>query len=311
MTLEPWLDGLRSIGAIAALMALVALVEVAVPLRKRSERHRAHIGPNLALTAIAFGTNLVMNVALVSALVWMEARGLGLLRMFDVHSVAATIAAIAALDLATYGAHVAMHKVPFLWRLHRVHHSDPVLDVTSSIRQHPGESAWRYLALAACAIGLGVGPGAFAVYRVLSAVTAIFEHANVRVPLGVDRVLSLVTTWPGVHKIHHSRDAALTDTNYGNVLSSWDRLFGTFTPVDRVAAVEYGLDGEDDPKLQTTAALLATPFRPSPPDAAPLGSFQEGCRQPLPRANESLGAPQPETLRAGPQPRLHGRASRG
>jgi sterol desaturase/sphingolipid hydroxylase (fatty acid hydroxylase superfamily) len=263
MTLEPWLDGIRSIGAIAALMALVALLELAIPLRKRTDRHRAHLGPNLALTSIAFGTNLVMNVALVGVLVWLEARGLGLLRMVELHPVVAAVAAFAVLDLATYAAHVLMHKVPFLWRVHRVHHSDPVLDVTSSIRQHPGESTWRYFVLAVCAIGLGVGPGAFATYRVLSAVTALFEHSNLRVPLRLDRMLSYVTTWPGMHKIHHSRDQALTDSNYGNVLSCWDRLFRTFTPVDRGAGLEYGLEGEDDPKLQTTAALLATPFRSS------------------------------------------------
>jgi sterol desaturase/sphingolipid hydroxylase (fatty acid hydroxylase superfamily) len=198
-------------------------------------------------------------------LAWMEAHDLGLLRLAAIPAVAAGIVSFVALDFATYGAHVAMHKVPFLWRVHRVHHSDPVLDVTTSVRQHPIESAWRYFALALCAVALGVGPAAFAVYRLVSAVTALLEHANVRMPRRLDRCLSWVTTWPGMHKIHHSRVQAQTDSNYGNVLSCWDRLFRTFTPVDRVDALECGLDGADDPKLQTTGALLATPFRASRP----------------------------------------------
>jgi sterol desaturase/sphingolipid hydroxylase (fatty acid hydroxylase superfamily) len=135
----------------------------------------------------------------------------------------------------------------------------------------------RYAFLAAFALPLGAGPGPFAVYRVASALSGLLEHANVRLPSRLDDLLSLVVTWPNTHKIHHSRDARLTDTNYGNLVSWWDRLFGTFTPARDGAAVVYGLAGLDDPATQTTAGLLRLPFRAAAelPSGAPAALSPE------------------------------------
>src|SRR5262249_35018422 len=102
---------------------------------------------------------------------------------------------------------------------------------------------------------------AFGVYRLASAVNGLLEHANVRAPRRLDWILSLVTSWPHMHKIHHSRTQAQTDTNYGNLLSLWDRLFGTFTPSGAGTTITYGRDGWDRPERQTTRALLTMPFR--------------------------------------------------
>jgi sterol desaturase/sphingolipid hydroxylase (fatty acid hydroxylase superfamily) len=164
------------------------------------------------------------------------------------------------LDFSFYLAHVTMHKVPALWRFHLVHHSDPAVDVTTTIRQHPGESVIRYAFMAAAAFLLGVGPAVFAVYRVWSAINGLFEHANVRMPRRLDSLLSLVVITPNMHKVHHSRNAAETDTNYGNIVSLFDRLFRTFTPSQRGLNITYGLDGFDDPARHTAAGLLALPF---------------------------------------------------
>jgi sterol desaturase/sphingolipid hydroxylase (fatty acid hydroxylase superfamily) len=173
----------------------------------------------------------------------------------------AAVTVVLALDLSFYVAHVAMHKIPSFWRFHRVHHSDPAVDVTTTIRQHPGEGVMRYAFLAAFAIPLGANPGAFAVYRLWSALSGLLEHSNVRMPLWLDGLFSLVFSWPSMHKVHHSRDVRYTDTNYGNIVSLWDRLFLTFTPSKHGTNIAYGLDGFDDPATQTTAALLALPFR--------------------------------------------------
>jgi sterol desaturase/sphingolipid hydroxylase (fatty acid hydroxylase superfamily) len=250
-----------TIGAILAAMALVSVIELAIPLVPRGRWNRAHLAPNLALTFITFATNAFFNVALVLALAWSASRGYGLLPLLGGPAWLSAIVALVALDLSFYLAHVAMHKVPLLWRFHRVHHSDPAVDVTTTIRQHPGEGVARYLFLAAFAISLGVTPAAFAIYRVASALNAILEHANIRLPRRIDRAISFVTTWPNMHKIHHSRSERETDSNYGNLLSIWDRCFGTFTPADRAAEIRYGLDGFDDPDAQTTAALIVAPFR--------------------------------------------------
>jgi sterol desaturase/sphingolipid hydroxylase (fatty acid hydroxylase superfamily) len=198
---------------------------------------------------------------MLSLLAWLSGVGFGLLNAYQVIPVWAAPAGVLMLDLATYWCHVALHKVPAWWKFHRVHHSDFAVDVTTSFRQHPGETVIRYAFLAAAGSAFGVSPVAFAIYRTLSAMSALIEHANLRVPVRVDEVLSLVVTWPTLHKVHHSRDERETDTNYGNIFSIWDRLFFTFTPARRGREVVYGLDGLDDAHDHTTVALLALPFR--------------------------------------------------
>jgi sterol desaturase/sphingolipid hydroxylase (fatty acid hydroxylase superfamily) len=266
---------LSSIGVILAAMAALAGLEAAIPLRKRAAWSRAHLVPNLALTFLTFATNGLMSAALVVALAAAEARGFGLLHAAALPGWASTLAVVLVLDFAFYVTHVAMHELPSFWRFHRVHHSDPAVDVTTTIRQHPGESVIRYAFLAAFALPLGASPAAFAVYRICVALSGLLEHANLRTPLWLDGPLSLVFTWPTVHKVHHSRDAGFTDRNYGNVVSWWDRLFGTFTPAREGREVAYGLDGFDDATTQTTAGLLALPFRTTSParvadDAGPV-----------------------------------------
>jgi sterol desaturase/sphingolipid hydroxylase (fatty acid hydroxylase superfamily) len=115
--------------------------------------------------------------------------------------------------------------------------------------------------MTAMAVALGASPGAFVAYRVISSMIGLPEHANIALPVWLDTFLSWFTTSPNMHKVHHSRDPQHTDSNYGNILSLWDRLFGTFTPARIGAEVEYGLDGFDDPHLQTAHGLLMLPFR--------------------------------------------------
>lgn len=262
---------LATVGVILGAMALVALVEAAIPLHARGGWHRAHLVPNLALTFVTFATNMVFNAAVLLLLVRLQAAHFGILRWASLGPIAAAVAAVVLLDFSYYVAHVAMHKVPLFWKVHRVHHSDPAVDVTTTIRQHPLEGVIRYAFLATFACALGVGLGAFAIYRASSALSGLLEHANVRVPRGLDVALSFVTTWPNLHKVHHSRDVRETDTNYGNLFSWFDRLFATYTPSQRGEEVVFGLDGFDAPSLQTTAALLAlrSPVRDPAPAVRP------------------------------------------
>ena len=254
-------SSVSTLGLILSAMAVVALLETALPLHARGRWHRAHLGPNLALTFITFATNVVFNIALVMTLTWLQSAGLGLLNVHELPALMTILVVVLVLDFSFYVAHVAMHRIRSFWRFHRVHHSDPYVDVSTTIRQHPAEGVIRYAFMAAFAFALGASPGAFAVYRSWSALNGLLEHANIRVPLWLDRVLSLVTTWPNMHKVHHSRSGTETNTNYGNIFSLFDRLFLTFTPSSRGANISYGLDGFDDPAVQTTAGLLAMPFR--------------------------------------------------
>ena len=211
----PFLSGLTTIGLILVAMAAVAAVEVAIPLHARGRWHRSHLGPNLALTFLTFGTNLFLNIVLVAVVVWLESHGFGLLRWLPLPPLLAASIAVAALDFSFYAAHRSWHTFPSLWRYHAVHHSDPALDVTTTIRQHPVESLLRYAAMGAMAVVVGPSPTAFAVYRVTSVLSGLLEHSNIRAPRWLDGLLSIVMTWPHMHKVHHSRAPEQTDTNYG------------------------------------------------------------------------------------------------
>jgi len=256
-----FLSSIAAVGVILAAMAIAAVIETAIPLHARGRWSRDHLGPNLALTFTTFATNIFFNAALVVMLIWLQSSGFGLLHLGALPPLMSVVVVVLVLDFSFYVAHVAMHKIPGFWRFHSVHHSDPAVDVTTTIRQHPGESVIRYAFMGVFAFALGASPAAFAVYRVWSALNGLFEHANIRVPRRLDSLLSLVVTTPNMHKVHHSRTATETDTNYGNIVSVFDRLFCTFTPSERGLNIAYGLDGYDDPAMQTTTGLLALPFR--------------------------------------------------
>jgi len=259
---RPWLTSSAStVATVLGVMALLALVEAIAPLRARARWGTRHLTPNLALTFMTFATNLAVNAVIVAALAQAQTSGIGILNRVDVAPVWSALIVIVSLDLAFYVAHVAMHKVPAFWRVHSIHHSDPAVDVTTSIRQHPLEGFIRYSFIAMAALLLGASPAAFTLYVSGSALNALFEHANIQLPLWLDRVMSWITTWPYMHKVHHSRRHAETDSNYGNLFSIWDRIFFTFTPSRRGSDVSYGLDGCNNLKSQTLAALIAAPFR--------------------------------------------------
>jgi sterol desaturase/sphingolipid hydroxylase (fatty acid hydroxylase superfamily) len=160
-----------------------------------------------------------------------------------------------------YLAHRGLHIFPTLWRFHRIHHSDVFVDVTTTYRTHPVETFWRFLFVIVPVWTLGIPAQAVVIQRLLQATNGILEHSNVRLWRPLDRVLSLVWVTPNVHKIHHSRDVAETNSNYGNVLSIYDRLLGTFTPADRAFSVVYGLDDADPARLASLSGLLVMPFR--------------------------------------------------
>ncbi len=244
-----------------AVLAIVSLIELLVPLHARGRWNRAHLVPNLALTGITLATNFVLNTALVIIVLYLDKHQIGLLHAFGMTPLARDLVAFIVLDFWFYICHVAMHKVPGFWRFHQVHHCDPVLDATTTVRQHPGESLIRYAFLTVATIVLGPSLYAFAAYRAWSAINGFFEHANVRTPQWLAVSLTLITSWPSLHRIHHSCVAAQTDTNYGNIFSVFDRLFGTFTPIREAATVVVGLDGYYDPATQTTLSLLKMPHR--------------------------------------------------
>jgi sterol desaturase/sphingolipid hydroxylase (fatty acid hydroxylase superfamily) len=232
--------------------ALLFSLEHIWPLQRYRPSRLRRAWPNVALTALVIVLNVALAslVAAVSAAVAMQTSNL--LRV---------VIGVAALDLATYAAHVAMHKSAFAWRFHRVHHSDNEVDVTTAFRQHPGETLWRVAWQLPPIVLFALPFGVVVLYLTLSTLNAQLEHANLRVPTRLDRVMRRLFVTPDMHKVHHSRLRRETDSNYANIFSLWDRLFGTYTGGADLAALRYGLDGFDQPSTQSVPGLLALPFR--------------------------------------------------
>lgn len=251
----------RNTAALLAAMALLSLVETLLPLARERAWRQRHWRPNLALVALTLGLYFALNAGGVLVSAWLGARGFGLFAGAPLPPAAWALIGIVTLDASTYACHRLMHRLPPLWRAHRVHHSDPLVDVTTALRQHPIEGLWRSLFVLAPAWALGVPAETIAFYRVLSGMQALAEHVNVRLWQPLDRALSFVICTPNMHKLHHSRRTLETDSNYGNLLSWFDRVFGSFIPPTPGRRVDYGLDGYDAPETQRFAALLRLPFR--------------------------------------------------
>lgn len=175
---------------------------------------------------------------------------------------AQTVAGVVLLDFSVgYLSHRTLHLVPILWRFHRTHHSDDFVDVTTTYRTHPVETVWRFLFAIVPVWIIGIPAQAVVIQRLLQVTNGILEHANIRLWGPLDRVMSLVWVTPNVHKIHHSRALAETNSNYGNVLSIYDRILGTFTPSERAVSVVYGLDDADPVLSASFRGLLSMPFQ--------------------------------------------------
>ena len=256
---------LTNLIVIASVMAFAALLETAVPLFASHAWTRGRRAANLSLTAVVFLLNwLLASLAAIAAL------GLSIrsARVFGgmPPSVIQIVVGVLVLDFSTgYLAHRIMHMWPAMWRFHRVHHSDDFVDVTTTYRTHPVETVWRFLFAIVPVWLLGVPAAAVVIQRLLQASNGVLEHSNIRLWAPIDRVLSLVWVTPNVHKIHHSRQLAETNSNYGNILTIYDRVLGTYTPAERAHSVIYGLDDADPVRSTSFPGLLSMPFRKPEP----------------------------------------------
>jgi sterol desaturase/sphingolipid hydroxylase (fatty acid hydroxylase superfamily) len=251
---------LRNIGMLVAGIALLSVLETLFPFLDPTFRKR-HAAPNLVLITLTLALNFAFNAGAVLVTGWLRSRGVGLLAGARLGVLPMMLLGVFALDASTYACHRFMHALPSLWRVHSVHHSDPLVDVTTSLRFHPFETLVRFVFLIVPVWALGLSLPAVGAYRVVSAFMSLFEHANVKLWQPLDTALSLVIGTPNMHKVHHSRRATETNTNYGNILSLFDRALGTFTPSSRAASVSSGLVGLDDAETQTVGGLLCLPFR--------------------------------------------------
>jgi sterol desaturase/sphingolipid hydroxylase (fatty acid hydroxylase superfamily) len=238
--------------------AVLWSLESLLPLFRFRDRRLRRALPNIGLTVLVLLTNLALSFAAATVAQFAATHRLGLSFLINLPLWANVLAGVAALDLFAYIAHVLLHKTPLAWRFHRVHHSEPEVDVTTAFRQHPGESVWRVLWQLPAIVLFGLPLWMVVVYLTISAANAQLEHANVRVPEPLDRLLRLLVVTPNMHKVHHSRLQPQTDSNYANIFSVWDRLFRTYTSGIDFGALRYGLDDAGD--RATFAGLLRMRF---------------------------------------------------
>ena len=267
------LKGAQAVGAVGVL-ALLLLAETLHPFFDALRgRHRAvHAARNLALGAVngalvAFVFAGVWGVAAG----WAEARGVGLLALAPLPTWLHAVLAILLLDAWTYAWHRLNHRLPVLWRLHRVHHADAAMDVTTAHRFHIGEIVLSSLLRVPLIVVLGAHLWELVLYETLMFAVVQFHHADVALPPRLDRALRAAVVTPALHKVHHSRERTDTDSNYSALFSWWDRLFGSFRTRADLAAIRLGLDEFDRPGDDTVAGMVRMPFAPLHPSGDAAG----------------------------------------
>jgi sterol desaturase/sphingolipid hydroxylase (fatty acid hydroxylase superfamily) len=235
-------------------------LEDALPLARLEYRKWRHAGVNSAFLATSLAINTVFSVATLAVAGWTDAQRWGLLHLFVLPVWIELLLALVVLDfMAQYWAHYVLHRIKWMWRLHVVHHSDTKVDATTGARLHPGDYAVRELfALGALAI-TGASLAYYVVYRLATIFFTFLTHANVAPPRWLDASLSLVFVTPNMHKFHHHFERPWTDTNFGGILSIWDRIFGTFVYGDP-AEVRYGVDVADPDRDEDVAHQFKLPF---------------------------------------------------
>lgn len=246
-------------------LVILWLIEGVIPrIRFRNSRLR-HAGTNLFFTLTTAAVNLGFAFLIVKASDWTSSERFGLLYLTQLPVWLHCLLAILMMDfIGAYLVHVIQHKIAWMWHFHKIHHTDTAVDATTALRHHPVESMFRVVALFLAIVAMGVPIWMVMFYQSLSAFMSQFNHANIHLPGWLDKGLSWIIVSPDMHKVHHSRYQPETDSNYANIFSIWDRLFGTFVTVKDTTSLRYGLDEYLDERYQQIGPLLKTPWEDVP-----------------------------------------------
>jgi len=251
------------LGIFLGLFALLAAMEFLAP---RRELRPVKTKRWITNWVIVFIDSAVLRLIFVSAAVgassWAQINGYGLFNTFEAPLWLAVTASFVVLDFSTWFAHLASHKIPLLWTVHRMHHSDVDIDVSTAIRFHPIEivlsMAWKIVVVTA----LGAPAISVLIFEIVLNGAAMFNHSNTKIPLGIDRVLRWFIVTPDMHRVHHSIIHNETDSNYGFNLAIWDRMFGTYVdqPEKGHEGMTIGLSEWQDERPTKLIWSLRVPF---------------------------------------------------
>ncbi len=241
------------------------LIENTFPLFQMQYKKWHHARINIFFTITTIIVNFILAFILIKTAAWTTENHFGILQWLPQMSIwLYTIIGLLLLDLiGAYLVHLIEHKVKFLWRFHLIHHTDTWIDTTTANRHHPGESVIRFAFTTLGVLIVGSPMWMVFLYQSLSVVASQFNHANISLPNKLDVFLSYFIVSPNMHKVHHHYVLPYTDSNYGNIFSVWDRLFGTFTTLPKDQLI-YGVDThmkrEENNELKN---LLQIPFQKS------------------------------------------------
>ncbi len=252
------------LGCFLGTLVVMAVWELLAPRRPLTQSKPLRWFSNLGLTLLnSFVWRILMPAGAVGLAISVQAQGWGLFNRVALPLWFEVAASVVLFDLALYSQHWAFHRVPWLWRLHLVHHVDLDVDATTGIRFHTLETVLSFAWKAAVIALLGAPALAVMIFEILLNATAIFNHSNARLPVWFDGVLRLVLVTPDMHRVHHSIENHETNSNYGFCLSWWDFLFRTYD-----AQPDAGHDGMTigrpefrDPQVDWLPFMLLLPFR--------------------------------------------------
>lgn len=244
-------------------IAFFWVLEYFIPLFRFQYRKFQHAGINIFFTITTILINFLMAFILVSASDWTTRNHFGLLYWLPEMPIwLHCILGLLLLDLiGAYFVHWLEHKIKWMWRFHLIHHSDTWVDTTSANRHHPGESVFRFIFTTLGVVLIGCPIWILMLYQSMSVLLSQFNHANIIFPKWLDTTLSWVIVSPDMHKVHHHYILPYTDTNFGNIFSIWDRIFGTFATMKR-SEIVFGIDTYMDPSENNNLMrLLKIPFQ--------------------------------------------------
>ena len=261
MTTAEWIlenGGILQVAGFFTLLAILIIAERLAPRRRGSMERGRRWPVNFFLTLVNLAAMSALPISFISAALWAESRRVGLLHQVAVPSVALLAITLLVRAFISFFTHYLNHMVPLLWRVHRVHHLDTELDVTTTVRFHPLEFVVGLVPGVPIIVAFGLTPWALVVYELADVAITLWSHSNLRLPSRLNRLLRCVVVTPDLHRVHHSAWKPETNSNFGAVFPVWDIVFGTYRaePRDGHEAMRLGLDDVRGDAAHRTIWLL-------------------------------------------------------
>lgn len=256
MTLDVWVG--------LVVLPVLFMLEGLRPFHRDRRQRWRHGTRNLGIGVVSGLVGAALAPLLVQVMAWVGDQGIGLRYLLGLGPVVGALGVFVLFDLWMYLWHRANHRIGLLWRLHRVHHTDPAMDTTTALRFHPGEILLSSLANLVVFVLLGMTVEVFIAYKAAMIAVILFHHSNVDIPRRLDPMFWLVLVPPSMHRVHHSERRDETDSNYGTLFSVWDRLFGSFRRRADQHAIRFGIGRFGDDAWQRPLALLRLPLAGEP-----------------------------------------------